>query len=212
MLTVQAPALTYYGRASIKLIAAGNFVIYIDPFAPGDYSEPADLVLVTHGHDDHNRVDLVTLKPGAVVAAPAGAVAVKGHRVVREGDRFSLGPVQVRVVPAYNSNHKREACVGYLVCVEGCRIYHAGDTSLIPEMAELAPQGVDYALFPTDGHWNMDGAEARRCADLVRPRRLMAIHSSPMELYDAERAGQLAGADVLPLSPGQTMVLAPRFR
>ena len=68
--------------------------------------------------------------------------------------------------------------------------------------------GIDYALFPTDGHWNMGGAEARRCADLVRARAVLAIHSSPMELYDAGRAALLEGPDVLALEPGRTLVLA----
>ena len=208
MALTQAPVLTYFGRASVKLVAAGNYVIYIDPFAPGDYTQPADLVLVTHGHDDHNQVGLVTLKPSGVVVAPVGAVPARDHRPVKEGDAFTLGPARVRVVPAYNSNHKREQCVGYVLSADGVTLYHAGDTSLIPEMAQLQPLGVDYALFPTDGYWNMGGAEARRCADLVKPRKALAIHSSPMEIYDAERAGLLEGADVLPLRPGQTLRLA----
>lgn len=198
--------LTYFGRASVKL-AAGNSVIYIDPYAPGDYAEPADLVLVTHGHDDHNQVGLVTLKPGGQIVAPPGAVAGQDCRCVREGDGFAVGPVRVRVVPAYNGNHKRDVSVGYVITVDGVTVYHAGDTSLIPEMAALAPLGIDYALFPTDGHWNMGGGEARRCADLVRARSVLAIHSSPMELYDAERAALLAGPDVLPLEPGRTLAL-----
>jgi len=198
--------LTYFGRASVKL-AAGNCVIYIDPYAPGDYTAPADLVLVTHGHDDHNQVGLVTLKPGGLVAAPAGAVAAQECRCVREGDAFCAGPAQVRVVPACNANHPRDVSVGYVITVDGVTVYHAGDTSLIPEMADLAPLGIDYALFPTDGHWNMGGGEARRCADLVRARAALAIHSSPMELYDAGRAALLAGPDVLSLEPGRTLAL-----
>jgi L-ascorbate metabolism protein UlaG (beta-lactamase superfamily) len=202
-----APTLTYFGRASVKLVSAENYVIYIDPFAPGDYSQPADLVLVTHGHGDHNKVDLVTLKPNGVVVAPVGAVPPRDHRPVKEGDAFSIGPVQLRAVAAYNKNHRRAECVGYLVTVDKVKLYHAGDTSLVPEMADLAPLGVDYALFPTDGFYNMDGAEARRCADLVKARHAMAIHSSPKEMYDAERAAQLKGPDVLALAPGQTLAL-----
>ena len=57
-MAAQAPILTYLGRASVKLAVPGKVTVYIDPFAPGDYSEPADLVLVTHGHDDHNKVGL----------------------------------------------------------------------------------------------------------------------------------------------------------
>jgi len=200
------PMLTYFGRASVRIDGADGRVIYIDPFAPGDYSRPADLVLVTHGHGDHNQVGLVTLKPGGLVLAPAGAVA-GAHRVVGEGEDFRVGPVRVRVVPAYNANHKRAECVGYVISVDGVRIYHAGDTSLIPEMDALAPLGIDYALFPTDGFYNMDGAEARRCADRVKARHSLAIHSSPKGMYDAQKAALLSGPDVLALEPGQPMAL-----
>jgi L-ascorbate metabolism protein UlaG (beta-lactamase superfamily) len=205
----KAPEMTYFGRASIKLVGAGGFVVYIDPYAPGDYSQPADLVLVTHGHQDHNQVGLVTLKPGCLIVAPAGAVAVPS-RVVQEGDAFSAGPAQVRVVPAYNANHKREVCVGYVISLDGVRLYHAGDTSLIPEMAALAPLKIDYALFPTDGFYNMDGVEARRCADLVQARFAMAIHSSPKGMYDARKAAMLQGPDVLALDPGKPLSLQAR--
>ena len=209
MLTAGPPTLTYLGRATVKLVTAGKTVVYIDPYASGDYSEPADLVLVTHGHEDHNQVKLVTVKPQGEIAAPAGAVQGKAYRTVKEGDQFQAGPVHVRVVPAYNSNHAREVSVGYVVTVDGVTLYHAGDTSLIPEMAALAPLHVDYALFPTDGFWNMGGEEARRCADLVKARFCIAIHSSPKGLYDAERAAKLAGPDVLRLEPGKVLVLEP---
>jgi L-ascorbate metabolism protein UlaG (beta-lactamase superfamily) len=205
----KAPELTYFGRASVKLAGAGGFVVYIDPYAPGDYSEPADLVLVTHGHQDHNQIGLVTLKPGGVIVAPAGAVPGPS-RVVKEGDLFSAGPAQVRVVPACNANHKREVCVGYVISLDGVTVYHAGDTSLLPEMAALAALKIDYALFPTDGFYNMDGLEARRCADLVKARFAMAIHSSPKGMYDAQKAALLKGTDVLPLEPGRTLPLQSR--
>ena len=205
----KAPEMTYFGRASVKIVGAGGFVVYVDPYAPGDYSQPADLVLVSHGHGDHNQVGLVTLKPGCVIVAPAGAVAGPS-RPVKEGDTFSAGPAQVRAVPAYNANHKRDACVGYVISLDGVTVYHAGDTSLIPEMAALAPLKIDYALFPTDGFYNMDGAEARRCADLVKARFAMAIHSSPKGMYDAERAALLKGPDVLPLEPNRPLTLQAR--
>lgn len=203
-----SPSLTYYGRATVKVVSSGKFVVYIDPYAPGDLSEKADLVLVSHGHDDHNKVSSLTLQPECVVAAPAGAVKTKGARAVKEGDAFTVGPVTVKVVPAYNQNHKRTESVGYVLTVDGVTLYHAGDTSYIPEMEALAPLGIDYALLPTDGFWNMDGVEARRCADAMKARHAIAIHSSPKGLYEPDRAARLAGPDVLPLAPGQTLVLA----
>lgn len=204
-LSAAGPTLTYYGRATVKIVTAERFVIYIDPFAPMDQPEVADLVLVTHGHSDHNKVSAVPRKDGTVVVAPAGAV--KDARVVKEADVLTVGPVTITVVPAYNKNHAREESVGYVVSVNGVSLYHAGDTSFIPEMASLAALKVDYALFPADGYWNMGGEEARRCADAVKARHAIAIHSSPKGLYDAALAAKLQGPDVLPLAPGGTLIL-----
>jgi len=198
--------MSYLGRSTVKLVGSDGFVVYIDPYAAGDYSDKADLVLVTHGHFDHNAVSKVGLKPGAVVAAPKGAVSGT-YRAVREGDSFSVGSVQVLCVPAYNKNHARTSTVGYVVTIDGVVVYHAADTSFIPEMADLAALRIDYALFPTDGQWNMDGAEATRCAEAVRPRFAVAIHSSPIGSYDEARAARLTYDKTLKIAPGQTVTL-----
>ena len=51
--------MTFIGHASVKIKTTTGEVIYIDPYFPTDsYKEPADVILVTHGHSDHNRVDL----------------------------------------------------------------------------------------------------------------------------------------------------------
>lgn len=202
--------LTYFGRSTVKIVTAGNFVMYLDPYAEGDYSQKADLVLVTHGHSDHNCVGKVTRKASAIVAAPKDAVDVPGYRAVKEGDEFDAGPIRIRVVPAYNKNHKRTNSVGYLVSFDGITVYHAGDTSFIPEMQELASASIDYALLPTDGQWNMGGEEAGKCSDAIKPRFVAAIHSSPTGLYDRSRAGKLARSNAIPLEPGKTIALQKR--
>jgi L-ascorbate metabolism protein UlaG (beta-lactamase superfamily) len=97
-----------------------------------------------------------------------------------------------------------------VVSFNGVSVYHAGDTSYIPEMASLAALKVDYALLPTDGYWNMGGEEARRCADAVMARHAIAIHSSPKGLYDAALAAKLEGPDVLALALGETLTLQKR--
>ncbi|HUW70532.1 MAG TPA: MBL fold metallo-hydrolase [bacterium] len=195
--------LTYFGRSSVKVVSAAGFTVYFDPYAPGDYSMPADLVLVTHGHGDHNAVNLVSLKPEGLILAPSGAVSGHTFQAIHEGSVVQVGPVSVRAVAAYNKNHDRASCVGYVVDLGGIVVYHAGDTSYIPEMASLAGYGIDYALLPTDGFYNMDGAEAARCAHAVRTRVAVAIHSSRDQLYSAANAATLVYAHALAPEPGE---------
>jgi L-ascorbate metabolism protein UlaG (beta-lactamase superfamily) len=206
------PELSYFGRASVKIKTASGFVIYVDPFAPGDYSEGADLILVTHGHGDHNQVKLVARKAGTVVAAPAGAVSADGARVVAEGDSFELagGRVEVKVLPAANKNHDRKESVGYLVSFDGLVLYHAGDTSYLPEMEGYAKYNIDYALLPCDGFYNMGSAEAARCAQAMQAKHVLPIHSDRGGLFDEKNArdvGASGAAGLLVLKPGEHATL-----
>lgn len=201
--------LTYFGRASVKIRTASGLVVYIDPYAPGDYSEPADLILVTHGHGDHNRTRLVARKPSTVIAAPAGAVPDKGARAANEGDVFSVGTVSVRVVPAANKNHARSESRGYLVSFDGIVVYHAGDTDYLPEMASYGPYGITYALLPCDGFYNMGPDEASRCAEAMKAKRVVPIHSSKSGAFDEKNAGALRARDLVVLKPGQAVPLEP---
>lgn len=204
---IAAPSLAYLGRSTIRLMAKDGSVAYIDPFAPGDYSVEADLILVTHGHGDHNRIELVRRRPPCAVAGPRGATQDPEQIGLALGETRRFGPFEVRAVPAENRNHPRESTFGFVVAFDGVRVYHASDTSFLPEMASLADLSIDYALFPVDGYWNMDGAEAARCAEAVKPRFALAIHSSPNGLYDEARAASFRYANALPLRPGTAITL-----
>lgn len=201
--------LTYFGRATVKIRTAAGFVLYIDPYAPGDYSEQADLVLVSHGHGDHNRVDLVKLKSGAVIASAPGAVPGKGVRFLTEGDSFQAGPFSVRALPASNKNHRRGETLGFLVSFDGIVVYHASDTNYLPEMEGFSKYGIGYALLPCDGFYNMGPEEASRCASAVKARTVIPIHSSKSELYDGKNARAVRGSGVIVLEPGQKIPLQP---
>jgi L-ascorbate metabolism protein UlaG (beta-lactamase superfamily) len=203
------PELTYIGRASVKIKTAAGLVVYIDPYAPGDYSEPADLVLVTHGHSDHNNVKLTTLKPGAVVAAPARAVSTAGALAVSEGSSFEAGggAIKVQALPAANKNHARGSGVGYLVGFEGIVLYHAGDTDYLPEMEGYGKYGIGYALLPCDGYYNMGPDEAARCAAAMKAKHVVPIHSSPSGAFDEKKALAVGAEGLIVLKPGEKVAL-----
>jgi L-ascorbate metabolism protein UlaG (beta-lactamase superfamily) len=209
-----AGELTYIGRSSVKIRTATGYVIYIDPYAPGDYSEAADLVLVTHGHSDHNQVRLVSRKAGTVIVAPAGAVAASASRAVSAGAELELdnGRIKIEVLPAANANHSRKECVGYLLLFDGITLYHAGDTDYLPEMEGLAARGVDYALLPCDGFYNMGPAEAAKCAKAMNARHVLPIHSSKSGSFDEKNARAVGGSakggpELIVLKPGEKSAL-----
>ena len=100
--------IVFQGHGSFRMTTGEGTVVYIDPFAGEGYDAPADLILVSHEHSDHNKVELVTMKAGG--------------RILRAGDFLKDGVYQeiqekdlvIRGVEACNKNHPRNACVGFL--------------------------------------------------------------------------------------------------
>lgn len=180
-------AIEWLGHAGFR-IDAGRTTVYIDPYRVED-GPPADLILVTHGHYDHfspQDVERLSTDETWLVAPPAVAERVAGQVMsVRPGDVVDpVGGVEVRAVAAYNTSkrdtdgnvfHPREAGgVGYDVNVRGERLYHSGDTDVIPEMDEVA--GVDVALLPVSGTYVMTAAEAVEAARRIQPRIAVPMH------------------------------------
>ena len=176
--------LHWLGHDSFRL--DGPPVIYFDPWKLKGRPPVADLVLVSHEHADHCSPDDVTLVSGpdtVVVAAAKAAEKLPGARVVRPGDRLTVAGVEIEAVRAYNVNkfrspgvpfHPREAeHVGYVVTVEGARVYFAGDTDHIPEMADIA---CDVALLPVSGTYVMTVEEGADAARTLSPSIAVPMH------------------------------------
>ena len=177
-----ATKLLYQGHGSYRITAADGRVIYIDPYAGEGYDKPADILLVTHQHDDHNKVELVTKKPGCRVITNVEALAGGKHNT------FDVGGIIIEAVEASNVNHDPAQCVGFILTVDGIKIYIASDTSKTKSMESFAARKLDYALLPIDGHYNMDPGGAAECARLIGARVNIPVHMKPGELFDRERA------------------------
>lgn len=176
---------TWLGHASFR-IARGGVVIYIDPWRLSSEPHDADILLITHSHFDHLSpadvlkivkpdTEILTVKDGVLKLKEAG---VTGHiRQVEPGDRVVIKGISIEAVPAYNTNKtfhlKENNWVGYIVQVDGVRIYHAGDTDLIPEMKTF---NVDVALLPVSGKYVMTAVEAARAAKLLHPKVAVPMH------------------------------------
>lgn len=168
----------WLGHASFRI--DGEATVYIDPWKIAG-GPPADLVLVTHGHHDHLSPDDIAKvsTPDTVIVCPASCAGqLQGDvRTVAPGDTMLVGPVTVEAVPSYNTNkpnHPKEAGnVGYVVTIGGRRIYHAGDTDVIPEMDDIR---CDVALIPMGGKYTMDADEAASALAHIKPQVAVPMH------------------------------------
>jgi len=206
--------LHWLGHASFRL--DGPPTIYFDPWNLKGGLPQADVVLISHEHHDHCSPEDVARISGAgtvIVASTGAAQRLRGNvRALRPGERTTVAELEIEAVPAYNVDkfrsagvpfHPQEAGhVGYVVTVEGVRLYFAGDTDHIPEMADIR---CDVALLPVGGTYTMDAQEAAQAAADIGPQVAVPMHWGAGVVgtrRDAERFRDLYGGEVAILEPG----------
>jgi len=178
--------LHWLGHASFRF--DGPPTIYIDPTSLGSEKPQADVILISHEHDDHYSPSILKQISGPeTVIVTSQRVAerlekvegVEGQvRALQPGERTTVGEVEIETVPAYNvtkSYHPKSAGnLGFIVTWRGERLYFAGDTDRIPEMAEVQ---CDVALLPIGGTYTMDAEEAAQAAADIGPRVAVPMHT-----------------------------------
>ena len=204
----------WLGHDAVR-IDAGDRVIYIDPWQVGDQPRKADLILITHDHRDHcspEDVEAVYQEGTEIVTVAAAADKLPGKKIhtVAPGDAITVKGVSVEAVAAYNVNkfrspgvpyHPKEAgYVGFVITLDGVRIYHAGDTDHIPEMKDIQ---ADIALVPVSGKYVMTVDEALKAVEVIGPQLAIPMHVGRGigSMEDAQRFGKLSPvpARVLPM-------------
>lgn len=195
----------WLGHDGFKLRIAGK-TIYIDPFKI-NVSEHADIILITHAHYDHCSVaDIMKIASNETTIfitadAQSKLSEFPGKVVVVEPNAgYKKDDIVIRTVPAYNTNKmfhpKENGWVGYIIEAEGEKIYHAGDTDLIPEMRNL--KDIDYAFLPVSGTYVMTAEEAAKAADIIKPKLAIPMHYNTIvgSTSDAEKFRELYKGDV----------------
>lgn len=197
----------FLGHAAFYLESEGLRAL-IDPFLTGNpmaESGPEEFldvnyIFVTHGHRDHigDTVEIARasgatvisnfelsnlfqnaglnchpMHVGGVFQFPFGRVkmttAIHGSDVEIEG----------KLVPGGNPG-------GFLLELEGKKIYHAGDTGLTSDMQLLEIEKVDVALLPIGGNFTMDVTDAVRAVEMIKPRIVVPIHYNTFELIKTD--------------------------
>ena len=201
----------YQGHGSYRLTLDDGTVVYVDPFIGDGYDLAADLILVTHEHFDHNQVNKMphALDCEIVRAADLHPLADAYLSTTSHG-------VLITAVQACNKNHPIDKCVGFILELDGVTLYASGDTSMTDDMrsGKLAAMGIDYAVFPGDGFYNMGIDEASECAKLVDARHSIPVHLVPMDdpndpsqLFDRNKAESFKAPGRIIIEPGQTIEL-----
>lgn len=194
--------LLYQGHGSYRIVSDQGIVIYVDPFAGEGYDLPADIVVVSHEHPDHNQLTLVHQNKDCVVLRPEN-IFIDGVYESR-----TIQDIHIQAVPAYNDKHDKNKCVGYVISVDGVKVYASGDTSCTDYMKDvLAKEKIDYALLPIDGIYNMNPEEASDCAGVLGAIHTIPVHMTPGALFDAKKAARFVAKGRLVLEPKEEIKL-----
>lgn len=174
----------WLGHASFRITT--QFVIYVDPWKVRD-EDKADLILITHSHDDHcspDDVKKVMYDKTIIITVPDAKEKLKkagvGCRIelISPGKKIHHKGVDVEAVPAYNiheSYHTKDnGWIGFIVDVLGERLYFAGDTDYIHEMKHLG--NIDVAFLPVAGTYTMDVEGAVKAALVINPKYVVPMH------------------------------------
>ncbi|MCR4994023.1 MAG: MBL fold metallo-hydrolase [Bacteroidales bacterium] len=177
-------------HASIRIVYDGK-ELQIDPVRQlGDRTidyaamPKADYLIVTHEHHDHFDKEALEILTGnhtrLVTNARCGEMLGRGE-VMANGDSLRLADdILLEAVPAYNYTdghtqfHPKGRDNGFVLTLDGLRIYIAGDTEDIPEMAQLS--NIDIAFMPCNQPYTMTTEQLQRAARTVRPRVLFPYH------------------------------------
>ena len=203
-------------KVEITLIKHGSLgIVYdglwfqIDPVSglgkPTDYAvefPKADYILVTHEHYDHcdpQAVEALFKDATQLITNERCAEILGRGTVMSNGDALTLREdIKLNAVPAYNTTeghlqfHPKGRDNGFLLSLDGLRIYVAGDTEDIPEMSCLGD--VDVAFLPVNQPYTMTVEQCVNAARTIRPKVLIPYHFSDTDL--SALPGLLPGIDV----------------
>jgi L-ascorbate metabolism protein UlaG (beta-lactamase superfamily) len=220
--------LTWHGHSTFTLETDAGKRILFDPFLNDnpksdirvDDVDALDYILCSHGHFDHfaDAIELAQ-RTGATLVGTFELVTFaqskgvqNGHGMnVGGGHRFDFG--YVKLTPALHSGtiagddgSHTSLAHGFLIDMDGKRLYHAGDTALIMDM-QLLRGRVDVALLPIGDNFTMGPADAVRAVEFIEPRVVIPMHYDTWEpiAQDPDRFRADVGdrAEVVVLQPGQ---------
>ena len=162
-------------------------VIYIDPFQMKEEPKDADFVLITHDHYDHfspedigkvSKAETILVVPEKMAAKAREVSGMVGKiETVKPSIYCEMSGLEFETVPAYNTlkpfHPKGAEWVGYILRIDGKRIYIAGDTDATREAKAVK---CDIALIPIGGTYTMDAKKAAELVNTIRPDVAIPVH------------------------------------
>lgn len=175
-----------------------GFMVYVDPVTiyGDDFSQmpKADLILITHEHHDHldkKAIEQLSDESTKVYSSPKVGELLNGISTFKVGDKIKVDEVDLTIetLLAYNTSEghlqfhpKERGDLGFLLDIDGLKIYVAGDTEDIPEMKNLGNQNIDIAFLPVNQPYTMTPTQAINAVEMVKPKVFYPYHYGDTDL------------------------------
>lgn len=217
--------LTWLGHSCVLL--DGFRKILVDPYIEGGSvaGVPADIVAVTHGHDDHMGETVALNKKTVAITEIARYLRQKGLAAegMNIGGTLTIDGVTFTMTPALHSTCIEEAgpgftggaAAGFVIGMDGVKVYHAGDTGLFSDMKLIGElYHPDVALLPIGGRFTMGVAEAMMAANFIGAKMVVPIHYNTWEKITADpfalkkAVERTTDIKVMVLRPGESLEIS----
>jgi L-ascorbate metabolism protein UlaG (beta-lactamase superfamily) len=220
--------LTYHSHACFS-ITVGDTHLLIDPFLSGnalaDISADqvqADYILVSHGHGDHvGDTVAIASRTGATTISNFEiqnwlmAQGVENSHALHIGGGYDFPFGRVKLTIAHHGSALPDGSyggnpAGFLLTLEGKKIYHACDTGLFYDMRLIGEEGLDVAILPIGDNFTMGPDDALRAARLLEPKVVIPIHYNTFDVIKqdpmafAARVTAETSARCVVLKPGDS--------
>ena len=190
--------------------------IYVDPFNMSTEPKDADFIFITHDHYDHyspEDIEKLISKDSVIVVPKKLSATVKKEIIgfdkiisVSPGELQEVNGLQFETVASYNVNksfHQKSAgWVGYILNVDGKRIYIAGDTDATDEAKAVK---CDVALVPIGGTFTMDAKEAAKLINIIQPEIAIPTHYGSI-------VGKPKDADIFEYNVNETIKVETKIK
>ncbi len=228
------PKVTWIGQSAV-LVEGEKTKFIIDPYITGnpDIKEGSlspddinvDYILVTHGHWDHlgdaidiaKRTKALLIAPFELITYCQGKGAENAHPMHIGGAHRFSDDFWVKLTIAHHGSavmNEEEGIVytgnpcGYVVEIDGKKIYHSGDTGLFLDMQLIGEDNLDLAMIPIGDNFTMGVEDGAKAVEFLKPKMVMPMHYLAWDLIkqDPNEFIKLVGnkSEVKIIKPGES--------